>query len=192
MTELGTLQPLGDDTYRLVFVRTLRHPVDKVWRAVTEAEHLAHWFPDGMQPDFAAGARLRFVPAGNDDLAFEGEVLAFEPPTLVEFTWGTDTIRIELAARPTAGGHRPHVHRHVRRARQGRPRRRGLARLPRRARPPPRRDRGRPVAGHPVEAGPRRRTSRRSDPRRRRSASPTATRCPTERGVPTSPASRRG
>lgn len=102
MTDLGTLQPLDDDFYQLVFVRTLRHPIDKVWRAITEAVHLGHWFPDGMQPDFAAGARLHFVPAGNDDLAFEGEVLAFEPPTLVEFTWGTDTIRIALAA--TADG----------------------------------------------------------------------------------------
>ncbi len=103
MTELGTLHPLGDETYQLVFVRTMRHPIEKVWRAITEAEHLAHWFPDGMQPDFASGGRLRFVPAGNDDLAFEGEVLAFQPPTLVEFTWGTDTIRIELA--PAADGH---------------------------------------------------------------------------------------
>lgn len=104
MAELGTLHREPGEPPRLVFTRELAHPLDKVWRAVTEADHLAHWFPDGMQPDFTPGARLRFVPGGNDDLAFEGEVLAFEPPRLVAFTWGTDTIRIELAPTPDGRG----------------------------------------------------------------------------------------
>ena len=192
MTELGTLQPMGDDTYRLTFVRTLRHPVDKVWRAVTEAEHLAYWFPDGMQPDFEAGARLRFVPAGNDDLAFEGAVVAFEPPTLVEFTWGTDTIRIELAAaddgRTTVLTFTDTFDELGKAARDG-------AGWHAASTSSATTSTGRRPTGRRAPGGSRstRRTSRRSDPRHRSSGSPTATRCPTERGVPTSPPpSRRG
>ncbi len=41
------------------------------------------------------GAPLRFVSELGD---FEGTVLAVEPPSLLEFRWGVDTIRLEVAA----------------------------------------------------------------------------------------------
>lgn len=82
--ELGELRTLADDRNQLVFTRTLAHPIEKVWRAITEAEHLAHWFPDEMRGERVVGARLVFVPGGDEEAAFEGEVLAFEPPALIE------------------------------------------------------------------------------------------------------------
>ena len=67
---------------RLRFVRHLAHPPEKVWRAITEPEHLKAWFPDTIVvEDWAVGARLRFEPAPGQGEGFDGEVLAFEPPT---------------------------------------------------------------------------------------------------------------
>ena len=76
---------------RLRFTRRLAHPVETVWRAITEPEHLKAWFPDTIEVErWEVGASLQFN-------GFEGEVLAVDPPALLEFRWGTDTIRIELA-----------------------------------------------------------------------------------------------
>jgi uncharacterized protein YndB with AHSA1/START domain len=93
----GTLEqtPAGP---RLRFVRHLAHPPEKVWRAITEPEHLRAWFPDTIVVDqWAVGAPLRFVQAPGMGEGFDGEVLAFEPPTALEFRWGSDIIRLELA-----------------------------------------------------------------------------------------------
>ena len=94
-TDLGTLAR-RDDWWTLTFTRMLAHPREKVWRAVTEPEHLAAWFPQEIVGERKAGAPLRF--AGPDGAAFAGQLLVFDPPSVVEFTWGTDLLRIELAA----------------------------------------------------------------------------------------------
>jgi uncharacterized protein YndB with AHSA1/START domain len=92
----GTLEPAGA-RWRLRFVRELPHPVERVWRAITEPEHLAAWFPQRISGDWAAGAELTFRSEQGPD--FHGEVVAVEPPRLLEFTWGTDLIRIEVSER---------------------------------------------------------------------------------------------
>jgi hypothetical protein len=60
MTMLGTLDKV-DGRWRLRFTRHLRHPPAKVWRALTEPEHLGAWFPAAIEGERAAGARLRFA-----------------------------------------------------------------------------------------------------------------------------------
>ena len=93
----GTLEQT-DAGPRLRFTRRLSHPRDKVWRAITEPEHLRAWFPDTIVVQrWEVGAALRFEPAPDMADPFEGEVLAVDPPRLLEFTWGVDVIRIELA-----------------------------------------------------------------------------------------------
>jgi len=91
--DLGTLSQDGD-RWTLTFTRRLPHSPEKVWRAVTEPEHLAVWFPQEIVGERRAGAALRFVTTGGD--GFDGEMLAFDPPSLMQFTWGTDELRIEL------------------------------------------------------------------------------------------------
>src|SRR5262245_18707012 len=98
----GTLDHLGDGRWQLRFTRTLPHPVEKVWRAITEPEHLAHWFPSTIDGERAAGARLRFAFPGVQAPPIEGEMLAYAPPSLMEFRWGTDILRLEL--RPSGEG----------------------------------------------------------------------------------------
>lgn len=96
----GTLEPVGD-RWRIRFTRRLAHRPEKVWRALTEDEHLAAWFPSTIEGERAAGAKLRFDfsddPHAPDGMVLDGEVLAWEPPRLFAFLWGEDELRFELA-----------------------------------------------------------------------------------------------
>jgi uncharacterized protein YndB with AHSA1/START domain len=85
----------SDDQCRLRFSRRLPHPPEKVWRAITEPEHLEAWFPQRIVGEWAVGSPLRFE---SEHGSFDGEVLRFEPESLIEFRWGTDTIRMEVTS----------------------------------------------------------------------------------------------
>jgi uncharacterized protein YndB with AHSA1/START domain len=98
----GELDRLGDGRWQLRFTRTLTHPVERVWRAISEPEHLAEWFPTTIEGERAPGARLTFAFPGGQAPPVEGEMLAYVPQRLLEFRWGTDIIRLEL--RPSAEG----------------------------------------------------------------------------------------
>jgi uncharacterized protein YndB with AHSA1/START domain len=92
----GELETAGDGRWRLRFSRELGHPPEQVWRAITEPDHLAAWFPQRIEGDLhKPGAPLRFEHAGGIP-GFEGQVLAVEPPSLLEFTWGPDTLRFDI------------------------------------------------------------------------------------------------
>jgi uncharacterized protein YndB with AHSA1/START domain len=94
----GTVEQLHDGHWRLRFVRTFAHPVEKVWRAITEPEHLAAWFPTTIEGERTAGAPLVFTFSQGQAPPFDGQVIAFEPQTLFEFRWGPDVLRLELEA----------------------------------------------------------------------------------------------
>jgi uncharacterized protein YndB with AHSA1/START domain len=98
----GSLEDAADGRARLRFTRELEHPVEKVWRAITEPEHLAHWFPTTIEGERVAGASLRFDFPTGEWPAFDGEMLAYEPPSLMELRWGSDIVRLEL--RPSGRG----------------------------------------------------------------------------------------
>jgi uncharacterized protein YndB with AHSA1/START domain len=98
----GILETPQDGRWKLCFKRALAHPPEKVWRAITEPEHLAHWFPTTIEGEREAGAALRFSFPADQAPPFEGEMIAFEPPSLMELRWGPDVVRLEL--RPTEGG----------------------------------------------------------------------------------------
>ena len=97
MTDLGTLEQLDDEFWRLRFERRLRHGRDKVWRALVEPEHLRAWFPTDIEGERKEGAALHFVfrKAEADD--FDGHMLVYDEPSVLEFQWGPDdTVRFEL------------------------------------------------------------------------------------------------
>jgi uncharacterized protein YndB with AHSA1/START domain len=83
--------------WRLRFTRNFAYPVDRVWRAVTEPEHLAAWFPTTIDGDRLPGAPLTFVFPEGQAPPMGGTVVAYEPCSVFEFSWGaTDTIRLEV------------------------------------------------------------------------------------------------
>jgi uncharacterized protein YndB with AHSA1/START domain len=91
----GQLERVGDRA-RLTFTRTLRHAPEKVWRALTETEELAQWFPDGPpRGKFVEGDTVQFGTTGERP-GFEGKVVTVDPPRLLEYTWGDDILRFEL------------------------------------------------------------------------------------------------
>jgi uncharacterized protein YndB with AHSA1/START domain len=94
------------DRWTLVFVRDLRYPPEHVWAALTEPAQLAAWAPYTADRDLGSvgPATLTMIDGptgGPGDTPLPTEVLRVEPPTLLEYGWGTDLLRWELAAAGT-------------------------------------------------------------------------------------------
>lgn len=75
--------------------RRLPHPVEKVWRAITDPVELAHWFPARVEAELTPGATMRFTFEGADEVT-TGEILEFDPPKVFAFSWNGDVLRFEL------------------------------------------------------------------------------------------------
>lgn len=87
----------------LRYQRHLAHPPEKVWRAITESEHLEHWLPCDIVGERRAGAELRlpFWPPmvakyGIETPTLEGRIEVYDPPNVFEWIWDTDVLRFEL------------------------------------------------------------------------------------------------
>ena len=93
--DFGTLEPAGDHTV-LRYRRRLAHPPQKVWRALTEDDHLAAWFPTAIEGTRSAGSRLQFSFRESEGAPFDGQMLAYDPPSLMELRWADDILRFEL------------------------------------------------------------------------------------------------
>lgn len=102
--------PLGEvvrdgDRPVLRYRRTLRHAPEKVWSALVEKDRLAHWMPGWLEGDLHEGALITvpFFPEvvekyGIEQPVVPGEILRWQPPTLLEWRWDTDVLRWELEA----------------------------------------------------------------------------------------------
>ncbi|HEX2457589.1 MAG TPA: SRPBCC domain-containing protein [Vicinamibacterales bacterium] len=96
-------------TRDLRFEAVYPHPIDKVWRAVTEPDAIARWL---MKNDFAprVGHRFRFTapPQPGWDGIVNGEVLTVEPPHKLAYSWKggpLDTV-VTISLTPAPGGTR--------------------------------------------------------------------------------------
>ncbi|HZU80575.1 MAG TPA: SRPBCC domain-containing protein [Acidimicrobiales bacterium] len=94
----ATLRPGDRPAVRLE--RRLPDPPEVVWRALTDRQELANWFPCDVVVEggrWEKGARLTFpFPSDVIDMTLTGEVLAVDEPHLLSYTWGDDTLRFEL------------------------------------------------------------------------------------------------
>jgi uncharacterized protein YndB with AHSA1/START domain len=99
--EYGTLERAGEMSI-LRYERQLDHPQEKVWRALTEDADLAAWFPTTIEGTRREGATLHFAFRHGEGDPFDGEMLAFAPPSLMEIRWADDVLRFELESE--AGG----------------------------------------------------------------------------------------
>jgi uncharacterized protein YndB with AHSA1/START domain len=82
----------------LRFERRIAHPIEDVWRAVTEPHELAHWFPAAVtyRDGLRTGGRLRFTFPGDAFPPSDGEITECEPPRRFAFDWGGEQLRFEL------------------------------------------------------------------------------------------------
>jgi uncharacterized protein YndB with AHSA1/START domain len=95
-----------------VLVRDLRHPPARVWAALTEPDQLTAWAPFTAARDLGTTGDVTLTMIdGDDGQDLAATVTTADPPTLLEYTWGPDRLRWELAA--TDAGTRLTLRHHV-------------------------------------------------------------------------------
>jgi uncharacterized protein YndB with AHSA1/START domain len=93
----------ADGRTQLRMERALAHPPEKVWRALTEPSELSAWFPAAVELDLRLDGPISFTfPEGEEDPDNTGVIRAYDPPRLLEYTWGVEVLRWELE--PTEDG----------------------------------------------------------------------------------------
>jgi uncharacterized protein YndB with AHSA1/START domain len=83
--------------WTLIFMRSLRQPPAAVWTALTEPAEVDRWAPFAGDLTHLGATTLTMID-GADRTEMPAEVLRFEPPALLEYTWGADRLRWELEA----------------------------------------------------------------------------------------------
>lgn len=85
----GVLESHGDG-HALRFERRLRHPVRRVWSALTDPVQLAGWLA-ATELELVPGGRveMRWLNTGNAEPAtFTGAITRLDPPRLIEYELG--------------------------------------------------------------------------------------------------------
>jgi uncharacterized protein YndB with AHSA1/START domain len=90
------------DEWTLVLVRDLRHPPAKVWKAITEPEHLREWAPFEADKSLTAGATVKLSTVGAP-MVSETKIKRADPPRLLEYNWGGGDMRWELEPAGSGG-----------------------------------------------------------------------------------------
>jgi uncharacterized protein YndB with AHSA1/START domain len=78
----------------LVFERTVAHPPERVWRAISDEKELQAWMRYPVSFAAVVGAKVRFFGEGE----IEGEVFIADPPRTLAFSFW-DSSKPEMAAR---------------------------------------------------------------------------------------------
>lgn len=86
------------EIWTLVLVKDLRHPPEKVWRALTEPTHLREWAPFDASGDLGKVGTVQLTWVGAPT-AIETRVTRAEAPKLLEYESGGNTMRWELEGR---------------------------------------------------------------------------------------------
>lgn len=82
-SDLGTLREV-DNGYELRFERHFEQPVEEVWQAITEPQHLAEWI-GATEVDLRPGGRIKIDETGGAGI--DGEVLEVKEPEVFAFRW---------------------------------------------------------------------------------------------------------
>jgi uncharacterized protein YndB with AHSA1/START domain len=98
---------VADDSMLAVFVdrttmrhdRTYPHTIELVWEAVTTSEHLDVWLLPVSRVERRLGGVCTFSWGGPEEQSIVGEVTEFEPPRVIQYTFGDERsfLRFELA-----------------------------------------------------------------------------------------------
>jgi uncharacterized protein YndB with AHSA1/START domain len=100
-TDAGTYLEI-DGRPAVRFERVYPHPVERVWKAVTDPEELRHWFPSPeVRYEPKVGGTITMAGAPYAESAVPGTVLAWYPPHRFGIEWGDDERLLTLSE---AGG----------------------------------------------------------------------------------------
>lgn len=79
------------DRYTFRYEREYRHPPERLWEALTTAEHMNAWLMPTNRIEAKLGGRFLFTFGGpSDPGAWSGTITAFTPPNVVEYTFDLD------------------------------------------------------------------------------------------------------
>lgn len=95
--DLADVSIAGNAT--LVFTRTLAHPIERVWAALTDPQQLRRWAPFVPDRDLDSIGSAELTMLDGAELAGEptsGTVTTVDPPHLLEYLWGDDVLSWEL------------------------------------------------------------------------------------------------
>jgi len=98
MTPDVRMVPAGD-AWTLIFIRDLPHPPEVVWRALTDPAELDQWAPFAADRDLGAPGEVTLTMVdGETRTPLAATVLQVKEPDLLEYAWGSELLRWELAA----------------------------------------------------------------------------------------------
>jgi uncharacterized protein YndB with AHSA1/START domain len=104
----GTLETLDDGRRRMRFERRLRHPVDRVWRAITDPGEIEAWLARA-EVDLKPEGRIHFEWLNTDEngkryegAEMTGTITRLEPPNLIEYD-SDEHGRLTWELEPVAG-----------------------------------------------------------------------------------------
>jgi uncharacterized protein YndB with AHSA1/START domain len=82
---LGTLETRGDRSV-LRYERHLSHPIDRVWRAITDPGEIVRWLA-AAEIDLTQGGRVRleWLNTGEAEVVATGTITEIDPPRLVVY-----------------------------------------------------------------------------------------------------------
>ena len=93
-----------EERWTLVLVRELAHPPGKVWKALTDPQHLREWAPFDADRNLGAVGTAKLSTVGAPKpMVSETRVKRAEAPRLLEYDWGGQDIRWELEPREGGG-----------------------------------------------------------------------------------------
>lgn len=92
------------EQWTLVLIRDLAHPPAKVWKALTEPEHLREWAPFDPDRNLGAPGSVKLSTVGTPaPMVSESQVKRADAPRLLEMSWGAQDLRWELEPREGGG-----------------------------------------------------------------------------------------
>lgn len=93
-------QDMGEviDGHTIRFVRTVKHPPERVWRAITDEKELEAWMRYPVRFDAHIGGRAYFF---GEEERCEGKIFIFEPPRTLAYSFASahNPVHMEIAER---------------------------------------------------------------------------------------------
>ena len=86
------------ENWTFVLAKQLRHPPEKVWKALTDPKHLREWAPFDADGNLGkTGNTVKLTTVGTPQpYASETKVTRADPPNALEYSWGGNDMKWEL------------------------------------------------------------------------------------------------
>jgi uncharacterized protein YndB with AHSA1/START domain len=107
MSNSADVSNAAEGTRTLVIERVFAHPVEKLWRALTESPLIAQWLMNNdFEPVVGRQFQFRADPVPNWNGIVDCEVLVVEPLERLSYSWGALGLGsvVLWTLTPTAGG----------------------------------------------------------------------------------------